>query len=73
MTDATEHITPSARALRLKERLLGSPYEIDIERAVFYTEVFCREVRVSGYCAYFTDLGTSIQNDTIARTNFNGL
>jgi len=30
-------------------------------------------VRVSGYCAYFTDLGTSIQNDIIARTNFDRL
>jgi len=27
-------------------------------------------VRVSGYCAYFTDLGRSIQNDIIARTEF---
>lgn len=30
-------------------------------------------VRVSGYCAYFTDLGTSIQNDIIARTDFEEL
>lgn len=29
-------------------------------------------VRVSGYCAYFTDLGKSIQDDIIARTNFEG-
>ena len=27
-------------------------------------------VRVSGYCAYFTDLGSSIQDDIIARTVF---
>jgi formate C-acetyltransferase len=27
-------------------------------------------VRVSGYCAYFTDLGRSIQDDIIARTEF---
>jgi pyruvate formate-lyase/glycerol dehydratase family glycyl radical enzyme len=27
-------------------------------------------VRVSGYCAYFTDLGASIQEDIIARTEF---
>lgn len=27
-------------------------------------------VRVSGYCAYFTDLGRSIQEDIIARTEF---
>ena len=27
-------------------------------------------VRVSGYCAYFTDLGSSIQDDIIARTEF---
>ncbi|MBU1943209.1 MAG: hypothetical protein KKE36_06005 [Actinobacteria bacterium] len=27
-------------------------------------------VRVSGYCAYFTDLGRSIQDDIIARTDF---
>lgn len=27
-------------------------------------------VRVSGYCAYFTDLGRSIQDDIIARTTF---
>lgn len=30
-------------------------------------------VRVSGYCAYFTDLGRSIQDDIIARTEFAGL
>jgi len=30
-------------------------------------------VRVSGYCAYFTDLGRSIQNDIIARTEFSHL
>lgn len=30
-------------------------------------------VRVSGYCAYFTDLGRSIQNDIIARTEFSRL
>lgn len=30
-------------------------------------------VRVSGYCAYFTDLGRSIQDNIIARTNFEGL
>ena len=30
-------------------------------------------VRVSGYCAYFTDLGRSIQEDIIARTNFEHL
>ncbi|MBU4175876.1 MAG: hypothetical protein KKB90_08085 [Actinobacteria bacterium] len=42
MTEATKHIPPSTRALRLKERLLGSPYEIDIERAVFYTDVWRR-------------------------------
>lgn len=30
-------------------------------------------VRVSGYCAYFTDLGTSIQNDIIARTEFSDM
>jgi formate C-acetyltransferase len=30
-------------------------------------------VRVSGYCAYFTDLGTSIQDDIIARTEFDAL
>jgi len=27
-------------------------------------------VRVSGYCAYFTDLGRSVQEDIIARTEF---
>ncbi len=27
-------------------------------------------VRVSGYCAYFTDLGKSIQDDIISRTQF---
>ena len=32
--------TPSARALRLKERLLESPYEIDIERARYYTRIW---------------------------------
>jgi pyruvate formate-lyase/glycerol dehydratase family glycyl radical enzyme len=30
-------------------------------------------VRVSGYCAYFTDLGRSIQDDIIARTNFGSI
>ncbi|MHB8896884.1 MAG: glycyl radical protein [Candidatus Geothermincolia bacterium] len=30
-------------------------------------------VRVSGYCAYFTDLGRSIQDDIIARTEFSAL
>ena len=30
-------------------------------------------VRVSGYCAYFTDLGRSIQNDIISRTEFDYL
>ncbi len=30
-------------------------------------------VRVSGYCAYFTDLGRSIQNDIISRTEFDHL
>jgi pyruvate-formate lyase len=30
-------------------------------------------VRVSGYCAYFTDLGRSIQEDIIARTEFGEL
>jgi pyruvate formate-lyase/glycerol dehydratase family glycyl radical enzyme len=30
-------------------------------------------VRVSGYCAYFTDLGRSIQNDIISRTQFDHL
>jgi len=30
-------------------------------------------VRVSGYCAYFTDLGKSIQNDIISRTEFSHL
>jgi pyruvate formate-lyase/glycerol dehydratase family glycyl radical enzyme len=30
-------------------------------------------VRVSGYCAYFTDLGRSIQNDIISRTEFTSL
>lgn len=30
-------------------------------------------VRVSGYCAFFTDLGRSIQDDIIARTSFEGL
>jgi formate C-acetyltransferase len=30
-------------------------------------------VRVSGYCAYFTDLGRSIQNDIISRTEFSHL
>lgn len=30
-------------------------------------------VRVSGYCAYFTDLGRSIQDDIIARTSFESL
>jgi pyruvate formate-lyase/glycerol dehydratase family glycyl radical enzyme len=30
-------------------------------------------VRVSGYCAYFTDLGRSIQDDIIARTEFSSL
>jgi formate C-acetyltransferase len=30
-------------------------------------------VRVSGYCAYFTDLGRSIQDDIIARTEFTAL
>jgi formate C-acetyltransferase len=30
-------------------------------------------VRVSGYCAYFTDLGRSIQDDIIARTEFTTL
>ena len=30
-------------------------------------------VRVSGYCAYFTDLGRSIQDDIIARTEFTSL
>lgn len=30
-------------------------------------------VRVSGYCAYFTDLGRSIQEDIIARTQFGEL
>jgi hypothetical protein len=48
------------RAQRLKERLLSSPYEIDIERAWYYS-------------AYFTDLGKSIQVDIIARTNFGRL
>ena len=42
MTEATKHIPPSTRALKLKERLQGSPYEIDIERAVFYTKVWKR-------------------------------
>jgi formate C-acetyltransferase len=42
MTNAIDHIPPSARALRLKERLLESPYEIDIERAGFYTDVWRR-------------------------------
>jgi pyruvate formate-lyase/glycerol dehydratase family glycyl radical enzyme len=30
-------------------------------------------VRVSGYCAFFTDLGRSIQDDIIARTEFTSL
>lgn len=30
-------------------------------------------VRVSGYCAYFTDLGKSIQDDIISRTEFSHL
>ncbi len=30
-------------------------------------------VRVSGYCAFFTDLGRSIQDDIIARTEFSSL
>lgn len=30
-------------------------------------------VRVSGYCAYFTDLGRSIQDDIVARTEFTQL
>jgi pyruvate formate-lyase/glycerol dehydratase family glycyl radical enzyme len=30
-------------------------------------------VRVSGYCAFFTDLGRSIQDDIIARTEFTNL
>lgn len=33
---------PSQRALKLKERLLSSPYEIDIERARYYTRVWKR-------------------------------
>jgi formate C-acetyltransferase len=31
---------PTARGLKLKERLLGSPYEVDIERARYYTAVW---------------------------------
>ena len=42
MINATGHIPPSTRALKLKERLLSSPYEIDLERAVFYTDVWRR-------------------------------
>jgi pyruvate-formate lyase len=30
-------------------------------------------VRVSGYCAYFTDLGKPIQDDIIARAEFGSL
>ncbi len=42
MADVTGSTPPSARALKLKERLLSSPYEIDIERAGFYTDVWKR-------------------------------
>lgn len=31
---------PTVRGLKLKERLLSSPYEVDIERARFYTKIW---------------------------------
>jgi len=36
----TKHTTTSARALKMKERLLSSPYEVDIERPRYFTRAW---------------------------------
>ncbi len=62
--------TPSARALRLKERLLASPYEIDIERARYYTRIW-REMEGAPPCmktaraleATLRNMGVRIEDD----------
>ncbi len=47
MTITTPKGIPSERALKLKERLLSSPYQIDIERARFYTNVWKKNESLS--------------------------
>lgn len=56
--------TPSERVLRLKERYLSSPFEVDVERARHYTAV---EKLASLLRAYFELGGRHVQFNPLDR------